>query len=322
MIREPDAAKRLRFRQAGLSSRVGFFPRRVVLTRAGDCALLMRGGSIARSCGEDIQCTPLALPRAKQIHKGMGMSTFSYAVALLRAGCLLVSVCSLSACVSAPPKQAYNREANSAIKRIDVLPVRNTEVHVDILNHPGYSFGLIGLAIEEANMAPKRNWVQALVKDGQFDHVAIFRERFTKDMAAKGYELIWPEPVVEDPKKEAPRADYGYRKSYGSATDDAQLDLNIGYFGYAAAGTSDSAPYRPTAIVTAKLLSRDGKTVLMADQIIYNPVFPKSEQAITINADPAYAYPEFDALKSVGPKALEGLRGALESTANELAKQY
>lgn len=171
-------------------------------------------------------------------------------------------------------------------------------------------------------MAPKRNWIEAEVKQGKFDHVAIFRERFSKDMAAKGYELVWPSPVVEDPKQQADRGDYGYRKSYAAVSEDAQLDLNLGYFGYTAAGARDDSPYRPTAIVTAKLVSRDGKSMLMADQIIYNPVFPKSEQAITINADPAYTYAEFNALQAAGSKALEGLRAALESSADELAKLY
>ncbi|QBB69150.1 hypothetical protein ELE36_01450 [Pseudolysobacter antarcticus] len=241
----------------------------------------------------------------------------------MRAGCLLALVSMLAACVSAPPKQAYNREANTTIKRIDILPMPNSEVGLDILNNPGYSFGLIGLAIAEANMAPKRNWIEAQVRQGNFDHVAIFRERLTQAMAAKGYELVWPTSILEDAKKPASRDKWGYRQSYAAdANAEAQLDLAIRYVGYASAGSSDSAPYRPTVALSAKLVSRDGKTALMVDQIIYNPVFPNSQSAITINADPAYTYPEFNALQASGAKALDGLRKALESTADELAKQY
>jgi hypothetical protein len=239
-----------------------------------------------------------------------------------RAALCVLLISALCACAPMPPKQAYNREANQMIKRIDVLPMRRAEVGLDIFNHPGYSFGLIGLAIAEADMAPKRNWVEAEVKQLQFDGAGIFRDRFNQAMTAKGYQLIWSAPAVEDPAKAAPRGDWGYRKHYfADAHADAQLDVSINYVGFAAAGAGSSAPYHPTVAVAAKLVSPDGKAVLMADQIAYNAVFPKT-QAITINADPAYTYPEFTTLRAAGSKAFDGLRAALESAADELARQY
>jgi hypothetical protein len=262
------------------------------------------------------------LLRGTNFIRGWALKNLSIS-GFMRAACLLVLVSMLAACVSAPPKQAYNREANTTIKRIDILPMPNSEVGLDILNNPGNSFGLIGLAIAEANMAPKRNWIEAQVRQGNFDHVAIFRERFTQAMAAKGYELVWPTSPLEAAKKPASRDKWGYRQSYAAdANADAQLDLAIRYVGYACAGSSDSAPYRPTVALSAKLVSRDGTAALMVDQIIYNPVFHNSQSAITINADPTYTYPEFNALQASGAKALDGLRQALESAADELAKQY
>lgn len=235
---------------------------------------------------------------------------------------VLLSAC-LGACVSAPPKQAYNREANESIRKIDVLPMRQSEVGLDILNNPGFSFGLIGLAVAEANLAPKRNWLEGLVRDHEFDQVAIFRERLTQAMAAKGYDLTWATPVVEDGRRPARRDTYGYRADYGiDAGADAQLDLTLNYVGYAAAGSREDAPYRPTVALSAKLVSADGKTMLMSDRILYNPVFPNTRGAITVNADPAYNYPEFNALRGAGTRALDGLRTALEGAADELAKQY
>jgi len=245
------------------------------------------------------------------------------AVRALRTGVLLLSALSLSACVNAPPKPAFNHAANASLKRIDVLALPESRVGLDILNHPGFSFGLIGLAVAEANMAPKRNWLEAQVRDHKFDQVAIFRERLTQAMTAKGYELIWSEPTTEDPKHPAAREQNGYRRSYAAdPRADAQLDVALNYVGYAAAGAGENSPYRPTVGLSAKLVGADGKAVLMSDQILYNPVFPNTRGAITINADPAYTYPEFNALEASGATALDGLRVALESAADELARQY
>lgn len=45
----------------------------------------------------------------------------------------------LTACASAPPRQTYNREANSTIKSISVLPMRESKPTVMMMNHPGRS---------------------------------------------------------------------------------------------------------------------------------------------------------------------------------------
>ena len=234
--------------------------------------------------------------------------------------CLLLC---LTGCVTTPKHLGYNKES-TPLKRIDVLPMRHSEVNLLIVNNPGFSFGLIGLAVAEANIAPKRHWLQDEVAKDSLDYVAEFRNELTKAMAERGYELHWSEPAqLADGAKDVPRENFGLRKSYASVADaDAELDVDFGFVGYAASGSSDKAPYRPTVVVSARLVGADGKKVLFEDFIVYNSVFPLLKDPITIEPDEHYVYPEFNALQAAGPEAVKGLRLAFDASADELAKQF
>lgn len=226
-------------------------------------------------------------------------------------------------CVATPEKHAFNPGDNGALRRIAVLPMRYSEVDLLILNNPGYSFGLIGVGIAEANRAPKRNWLRGQVAGEDFDHVARFRTQFDAAMLARGYELVWPETLAESEKAKTPRETHGTRKTYAARSDvDAQLDVNFGFVGYAAAGSGDNAPYRPTLVLSGRLVSPGGQDVLFADRIIYNNAFGMNDGAIVVLPDDAYRYPDFDDLEAAGVTVVRGLEGAVDTTASTLADQF
>lgn len=235
--------------------------------------------------------------------------------------CIVVFTLLLSGCVSGPKHRAYDRVSAASLKSIEVLPMRKSEIELFIVNNPGYSFGLIGVAIAEANRAPKSRWLKSEVSKAGFDPTTTFTTALDTAMRAEGYELAWSEPRMEPGKPTVKRDNLGLRKSYSASTRDAILDVNFGFNGYASAGSSDKAPYRPTVVVSARLLSADGKRVLFEDHIIYNSVFPHLRDAITINPDDRYRYPDFDDLEAAGATAVEGLAPAFTAVAEELAKQ-
>lgn len=142
-------------------------------------------------------------------------------------------------------------------------------------------------------------------------------------MAERGYTLQFSEPMAEAESAKTRREAWGTRKQYvtAAASADAQLDINFGFIGYAAAGSSDSAPYRPSVVLTARLVSADGKRVLFEDQIVYNSVFPLVQNAVTLNPDERFRYPDFDDLKAAGPVVVDGLDIAFRAVATELARQ-
>lgn len=142
-------------------------------------------------------------------------------------------------------------------------------------------------------------------------------------MRERGYSLVWEDEVVESKEKRVRRSAEGFRKSYTTvAQADAQLDLNFGFLGYASAGSGKSAPYRPTVVVSARLMDASGKMVLFEDRLIYNNVFPGNDIGITLEPDDRYRYPDFDDLKAAGSATVEGLRLAFKATADELAQQF
>jgi len=63
----------------------------------------------------------------------------------------------LSACMSVP-QQHFNQAANPQIKRIAVVPVNKpSEYVVEIVHHPGNSFGLIGGLVALTETSSKTN---------------------------------------------------------------------------------------------------------------------------------------------------------------------
>ena len=232
---------------------------------------------------------------------------------------LLVTM-GLSACVTAPKSQAFNREANATLKRIQILPLQVKPVELVMFNNPANSFGLIGAVIAESGRESKEKWLQKASVAAKFEHRVQFREKFAAAMLERGYELHWPEELKGETPSGA-RDAFGLRKQYGRVEAvDAQLDIGLMFVGYAAAGAGAAEPYRPTVNVSARLVSADGKQILFSDLVFYHNV-TNNQTAIIIEADPKYAYPKFDDLEAAGSVAIDGLAQAVEQTALALAKQ-
>lgn len=218
-------------------------------------------------------------------------------------------------------QQSFNRSVHSQVKTIQVLPMPQANVRLFIFNNVASNFGLIGALIGEANRNGKETQLQKMVQTANFNQFELFKSAFTKDMAQRGYSLIWPTPLTE--KSTASKRDgWMLRKRYGSITgSDAQLDLGVTFVGYAAAGSGKSQPYRPTLNMGVRLVSADGKTVLMQDQLLHHNV-NNAVSAIVIEPAGQYSYPNFKDLKAAGQAPIEGLNLAVQASAKALAEQF
>jgi hypothetical protein len=226
----------------------------------------------------------------------------------------------LTGCVSMPKQQAFNRDAHANLKNVSVLETHKTNTSVFMLNNPGMSFGLIGGLIAAGDQASKEKKFRAIMTEANFEPLVYFKERLTTHMGERGYTLVWPESQIE--KTKIQRGSFGLRKAYTAVQNvDAQLDINFGFVGYAAAGAGDGAPYRPTVTIGARLVTPDGKDNLYTDYFAYNNVFNLAN-AVALNASRAeYTYPGFDDLEKAGPTAVEGLKVAIDTVAAEVARQ-
>ena len=232
--------------------------------------------------------------------------------------CAITSVL-LAGCVSAPPRQAFNQAGHSDIKTIYVLPEKPVDFTVFMMNNPAASFGLIGALIASGQQADEEKDMRGFEQQADFHPALYFKDVLSRDMQARGYRLVWPDPLVDSSKPDHDA--FGLRKGYSPVTyADAMLDVAIDFFGYAAAGAGKGSPYRPTISMGARLVGRDGKQNLFTDFFVYNNVF-NAKQAITLDADPQYAYPMYSDLKAAGVQSMEGLKHALDTMAAALAKQ-
>jgi hypothetical protein len=140
-------------------------------------------------------------------------------------------------------------------------------------------------------------------------------------MTDRGYSLSWPEPLTQTPKQ-GPRDKFGLLKRYSAVQGaDAQLDIGVNYVGYAAAGSGKSQPYRPTVLITVRLLDPSGKKVLFQDQILHHNV-SDTKGAVVLEPDPAYTYPGFKDLKTADSAAIKGLAEAVAKSAVALSEQF
>lgn len=214
--------------------------------------------------------------------------------------------------------QAFNRSAHPDLKRVAVLPMPQANVRLMVYNATGNNFGLIGALITEADRNSKENWLQEEVKKAGFNQFEIFQTAFSAAMTERGYQLTFPTPLTH-PEKDVARDKYGLRKRYAPAAD-AQLDIGVEFVGYAAAGSGKDQPYRPTVLVSVRLLDASGKNVLYQDQFQYHNV-RNVKTSVVIEPNPAYRYPNFDDLKLAGATSITGLDEAVRKTADAIAKQ-
>jgi hypothetical protein len=240
---------------------------------------------------------------------------------VIRPFLLAAAVLLFTACASAPKPQPFNRQAHADIKHIAVMSWHESELQLNMLNHPGTNFGLIGGLIAIGDLGAKQDKLQALAKAASFDHVTFFQTELDRALRERGYTVSWSNPLI----REFDRNERGEARRVAASVErypDAQahLEINLGVVGYVAAGAGDSEPYRPTVAVGVRLLSADGEQVLFRDSVLYHNVFD-NRTAIVLEPRPEYAYPDFDALEAAGQRPVEGLGKALVAVADAIAEQ-
>jgi hypothetical protein len=232
------------------------------------------------------------------------MFAFRGAAVVITAAMVLVG------CAS-QPEIPYDRTAKAQIRKIGIVTPAFPEASVVLLNSVGSSFGLIG-ALADAGVQSRRDTtLKNLMQQQKFSAPDYFVERVSQSLRAAGYTVAMI-PVKRD------GSDF-IEKYPTDASVDAYLDLVAITYGYIASGVGDSAPYRPRLSLRARLVSAKDSSVLMQDAVLYNPLGPV-DKTVTIPADPAMQFKDFDALAASPQVAVKGLRVATEQSAQTIAK--
>lgn len=209
----------------------------------------------------------------------------------------------LAGCAQPVVRQAYNAEANQAIKQVVVAQLPNQKsFEVDILGHPGMSFGLIGGLIAAADMQTKTNKLTAAVDPAQTRLQDHFSSLLKDGLSAQGYEV---EVVVLPQDMDAEKA-VAHVKAGSKA--DAVLVVQVRGGFWAAGPTTD---YQPHIIAQLRAVRFDTGATVYEDTITYG-YNANRKDIVHIPADAKYKFKDIDTLVGNVPLAresfLEGLR--------------
>lgn len=227
---------------------------------------------------------------------------------------LLLSL--LAAC--APPPIPYDRAATPPVHSIAVVqPGFPDDPAVIVAASPGASFGLVGALIDAALTAEREKRFAAAIKPIGLAPRDEFTQALLAAVSAQGYEArLMP----------LKRRQGGYvdeLKPDAGPPVDAWLDCYVGGWGYLAAGTGDSTPYRPILSLGCQLVRTSDHRKLMRDIVWYNPLsssMASRQQAVTLAPDSRYAFTTSDALDADPARAVAGIRDSFTRSAGAIGE--
>lgn len=231
---------------------------------------------------------------------------------------MVASLLLLGACATPRTNVPFDR-AGSGVTTIGIVtPVTPAQPSIVLASTAGQSFGLIGALVDAGMQSNRESQYRRVAQEANFHPPSLFMARLAGDLAAAGYTVS-----NIDVKREKREFMTDYAKN-APAPVDAYLDVLMTHYGYAAAGIGSSTPYRPTVGLRVRLVSARTGTVLMQDDVVYNPIqyggrSTEEPNYITIAPDPALFFDDFDALLTRRTESFAALQRATEQTAQTVA---
>ncbi|WP_341899091.1 hypothetical protein [Ferrovibrio terrae] len=211
------------------------------------------------------------------------------------------AVLALTVACAQVPKQAFNKEAHTEVKRIALFePAKPEEYVVYIANHPGGSFGLIGALVAAADTKSKTDGFTSKMKELQVDFAASLTAALEQELVTAKYDVVRFTPTRAKPE---------LLDSYAGVDveADAYLDWVINWNGFIApTATSD---YLPSARVYVRLVDARTKAVLYAELIGYGYQHGPG-QPIELASDAKYRFGNYSTLIEGAQNAAEALNAA------------
>jgi hypothetical protein len=217
----------------------------------------------------------------------------------------------LAGCAS-QPEIPFDKSVNANIHTIGIVPPSMHErPNIWLASDMGQSFGLIGALVDVSMQEARNSKVWAMLQARGVAPKDVFEHALEASVKAQGFEV----KTIDIPRKEGETL-----KSYPATGADAYLDVSVGNYGYVAAGIRDSTPYRPFVYLNVKLVRPDG-SVLMQDQVLYDPVAPFDRgNHVSLSPDPAYTFTDFDEMEAKPDQVVSGLDASLHTTTDAVGR--
>lgn len=219
---------------------------------------------------------------------------------------LLAALC-LGACASPYVATPYDR-ASAGIMGIgvveDSLPEKAIAYEVASV---GSNFGLIGALIDTGIQLERQDAVNSALAGIQFDAEAELETRLISALGDQGYKVA---ALPGDARK---KRDWLTTYPPAPAGTDAYLDIAVIHYGYMSSGAGQ--PFRPTVGAKVRLVKASDGSILMENQIVYNPL-NTVQGVVTIAPNPDYAFRNRSELLADPARLAAGIEDALNQVAD------
>jgi len=221
---------------------------------------------------------------------------------LFRTLSMLLLALAVTGCASVQ-KQAFNREAAAGLKSVAIAEHTNKEEYfINIVAHPGMSFGLIGGLVAAAELSSKASRLTAAVKPEQTELQKRLARQLNSGLGAAGFETHVV-PLQPDTENKLVATTLGK-----SANSDAVLAASVSA-GYIAA--SPTTPYFPYVQVNVMLSEGSTNKVLYQDSISYGYSYPHTK-TVHLAGGEDYHFSNMNDLEEHADRARDGLTHGLD----------
>lgn len=224
---------------------------------------------------------------------------------------MLLGLGLFTGCAEPTPNVAFNASMHKEIKKIDIIvPNDIEEFTVYYHNHPGMNFGLIGGLAAAAEFATKKSSYNALLTEKTFNANSYFVQKLEMKLKDINYTVnILPED--KERKNEL-------LSEYPKTNADAYLDTVLTTVGYVAGGPS--ADYKATVTVKVRVVKASDKSIVYDKHIATGETFGLGKEVEYLNIGDEYSYDSSSNLQDNAMKSLGGIKKALDTIANHIAK--
>lgn len=223
----------------------------------------------------------------------------------------LVGALCLSACADPYVATPYDR-ATAQVDRMviidDALPEKAIAYEVASV---GSNFGLIGALVDAGIQAERQDAVNDALREAGFDAEGELETLLMREIGQEGYSVaLLPSGA---------RAKRDWLPAHSGAPEgvDAYLDVAVVEYGYMSPGAGQ--PFRPYVWAKVKLVRVSDGTLLMENQIVYNPL-NVVEGVITIPPNPEFFFNNRSALLEDPNRLAAGIEDAMVRVAETSAQ--
>lgn len=202
--------------------------------------------------------------------------------------------------------------AAAEIKRIGVLTPRMPPIAAVVRPLNSYGAGFIGQIVSASEEGSRKQHFDQAIAGQSFSPQDALTESLVAGLQARGFEVV----------RVSARRDRGDFLSavptdHGPAVD-AYLDVVTNNYGYRSAVNDNTKPFGPWVELRFRLVRARDNAVLMQNAVTYNTA-GKPKNVVTIEDDSPYQFATSDVLIADPPRAVQGMREALERSGRAVA---